>query len=134
MIKRRKPIPRRSKKRKYSKPPNGLTFPGALDPRSRRYPDGREELRGKDKSNRRAEIFERAAGMCEKSFGSIGLNSEGQVFYGRIITLCPNRAAEWSHQPCIHIGVGNGHGRGFKCDAMSCGIASCAECHRKAHQ
>lgn len=145
MIKRRNPIPRISakklgklrdkepfkairkcKRRKHAKPPNGLTFPGALDPRSKRWENGREELRGADKNKRRAEIFERAGGRCEEILAV--------SFIPVLITRrCPNLATEWSHKPCIHIGIGNGHGRGFKCDSISCGIASCKSCHQKFH-
>lgn len=114
MIKRRKPIPRRSKRK------------------SRIYPDGREELRGADKSNRHDEIFERAGGRCEE-IKKYRLQPFCMSPSFKVERRCNAPATEWSHKPCIHIKVGNGHGRGFKCDAMSCGIASCRECHKKAH-
>lgn len=129
---RRSPIRIRRKKHKFAKPPNGLTFPGALDPRSRRYPDGREELRGADKSKRRVEIFERAGQYCEEVIRCqlSECNEGGKAWH---TYRCPNKPTEWSHKPCIHIKVGNGHGRGFKCDALTCGIASCKECHDRFH-
>ena len=121
------------KKHKFANPANGLAIPGALDKRSRRWPNGREELRGKDKEKRRAEIFERAGDRCEELIGEPIVTvqtTEGPV---GIYFRCNRPATEWMHQPCIHLKVGNGHGRGFKCDSASCGKAGCTDCHKRAH-
>jgi hypothetical protein len=121
--------------RRSKKPVAGKREPWMLDERSRVFPDGRQELRGIDRSNRRHEVFVRSEGRCEETV--LRIVNRG-TFLERHMALRCNRpiteqSMHWSHQPCIHTGVGNGHGRGFKCDAMSCGIASCKKCHERLH-
>jgi hypothetical protein len=115
--------------RRTKKPVPGKREPWMLDPRSRVFDDGRQELRGIDKENRREEIFERAGNRCEDTV----LLPVVDGMFVRPEVRCYMPATEWSHMPCKHSKVGNGHGRGFKCDAMSCGIASCKKCHERLH-
>lgn len=81
----------------------------------------RVRLHGAARQKRRAEIFDRAGGMCEDWLATavLDINDEHRLYGIR----CHNRATEWSHKK---------HGA-RKCDCMDCGIASCAECHRKRH-
>lgn len=75
-------------------------------------------LSGKARSDRRAEIFERAYGQCEEWFPFPDVPGSE--------TRCPNLATEWSHRQ---------HGAN-KCDCYSpdakgaCSIASCSDCHQ----
>lgn len=80
-------------------------------------------LRGRDRVVRRAEIFERAGGRCEEE-KEVHTWNDNALYHEIEYQRCFNQATEWSHKQ---------HGQ-RKCDCMECGIASCADCHRKRHQ
>lgn len=84
-------------------------------------------LRGKAKTERRRDIFERSGGRCEQM---IPLRYNTCLHFGLPIGTterCWKRitwdSMEWSH---------NRHAAN-KCDCMECGIASCKECHARRH-
>lgn len=133
----RKPIRKHKLRQAHWNP-----VPGALDKGSHFTKDKREKLFGVDKIARRMEIFERSGGRCEaRHLGSfVNISGDGERVQAEYRCFRPivfedeqPNSMEWSHKKCIHIGVGNGHGRGFKCDALSCGEASCKQCHRDFH-
>jgi len=77
-------------------------------------------LYGAERSARRAEIFERSGGRCEEKRV---LPSNWPPYDHRCNQPITWESMEWSHKR---------HGCN-KCDCMECGIASCADCHRKRH-
>ena len=132
MIQRKTRLKRSTKPiRKVSKRKSLRQLPWMGDPRSRVFADGRQELRGKDKAYRRLEIFLRADGKCEEIIYCKLPGCQPAIAYHN--WRCHNVPTEWSHIQCKHSKVGSGHGRGFKCDALECGIASCKACHERRH-
>lgn len=112
-MKQRKPIPRRRKTPRRKRPE---LFHGHKAVR----------LHGKAREKRRAEIFARAGGRCEEMVDRTVFSASMRgPWYDtfRERQRCNAPATEWSHKK---------HGA-RKCDCLDCGIASCADCHRKRH-
>jgi hypothetical protein len=99
-------------------------LPEWIDPRSKLFPGGRQELHGADKTARRRELFERSDGRCEAKTMTTGIVYQGIEFYFRCNRPITWELMEWSHEK---------HGRGKRDDSMAGGIASCKPCHRAVH-